>query len=569
MICLLLSLVILHPNCQTHSIVARVGSQAITFSELEHYLFSNVGDIEKYSTPALLKGELGKYVDARLKLADAYEMKVDRDESLLGRLRYYQDEVVYNSTLGKEVYDKAIPDSFLESKYRKLLKEFKIRHILVHADSNNLDELLTARTRLLTQRERILGGEKFAKIAKLFSEDSTTYWKGGEVGYIKFNDYDLGEMFYDALFALNPGIVSAPIRSNYGLHLVVIEDIRNTRLPPFKYLREQIRNSYIGANGREVVHYNGNLLERAKQAIKPRFRRKNLEFLLEKIWQIRRSDSLSQSGVIGRPLNDVLQVDDRRRELFRLGHRLFTIGNFLTKEGLQEPIRSSNLDEPKALQELLANGISENDYITQWGYHKGYDRQDDVKEVMARLKENEMITEIERIRVHNLIHKPAETEMMNYYRKHQGKYSAPARTKAQALLINDEDLAGEIIRLVRAGEDFSKLTDQYANTPDLTYRVLELSGDDRSAIGQRAVQMKLGEISELIQTNSSFAVIKVLDVTAGEPLEFNRVQSQIALDLRLAAVDSLRDLWLNKLKRQIKIQFYEDVLYRQGEKFIL
>ena len=98
----------------------------------------------------------------------------------------------------------------------------RVRHILIQpTELLNEEEV---RQRLLRVRQRIADGEDFADLARLYSEDRATRVNGGDLGWIS-----PGAMFPDferAMDKLEPGMVSEPIRTQFGLHLIEIVERR-------------------------------------------------------------------------------------------------------------------------------------------------------------------------------------------------------------------------------------------------------------------------------------------------------------------------------------------------------
>ncbi|MBW8370213.1 MAG: peptidylprolyl isomerase [Thiobacillus sp.] len=95
------------------------------------------------------------------------------------------------------------------------------RHILIK--TNELTSESDARNRLLQLKERIDNGVKFDELARLHSEDASAS-KGGDLGWI--NPGDTVPDFEKAMNALQPGEVSAPIQSPFGLHLIQVLERR-------------------------------------------------------------------------------------------------------------------------------------------------------------------------------------------------------------------------------------------------------------------------------------------------------------------------------------------------------
>lgn len=87
--------------------------------------------------------------------------------------------------------------------------------------------MITKRDKKLTQITQDIrsGKTTFENAAKEFSEDPGSALKGGELGWNMPDVYD--PAFRDALMRLNKGEISQPVRSNFGWHLIQLEDTRN------------------------------------------------------------------------------------------------------------------------------------------------------------------------------------------------------------------------------------------------------------------------------------------------------------------------------------------------------
>lgn len=91
------------------------------------------------------------------------------------------------------------------------LDEVKARHILVD-DALLADELY----------ERLTKGEDFAELAKEFSKDPGSAANGGDLGYFKRNE--MVKEFDEAAFSMEIGEISKPVQTNFGYHIIKVED---------------------------------------------------------------------------------------------------------------------------------------------------------------------------------------------------------------------------------------------------------------------------------------------------------------------------------------------------------
>lgn len=128
----------------------------------------------------------------------------------------------------------------LQAEYEKeianLGEQRKASHILLETGDALNDE--QARAKLEELRQRILAGEDFAALAKEFSNDSGSAAAGGDLGYAGQGVYDVA--FEEALFALQVGQVSAPVKSEFGWHLIRLDDIQAAEVPSLDSLKPQL-----------------------------------------------------------------------------------------------------------------------------------------------------------------------------------------------------------------------------------------------------------------------------------------------------------------------------------------
>ena len=128
-----------------------------------------------------------------------------------------------------------------------LSKQTRSRHILIKPN-----ELITeedAQERLLEFRERILEGEDFARLARLYSVDYTSGSEGGDIGWM---DPGATVKEYEAVTdRLEQGELSQPFRSQFGWHLVEVTG-RRTVDETEQNKREKIYSQLLQQKQREV-----------------------------------------------------------------------------------------------------------------------------------------------------------------------------------------------------------------------------------------------------------------------------------------------------------------------------
>jgi peptidyl-prolyl cis-trans isomerase SurA len=127
---------------------------------------------------------------------------------------------------------------------QKMVSQTRARHILLKA-SNKVD-IEHAREEIQKIRERIISGENFAAIATDISQDTGSAIKGGDLGWL--NKGDTVPPFERAMDTLQPGELSQPVVSRFGVHLIRVEERREVDVSEIQrkaVIREQIAKRKI------------------------------------------------------------------------------------------------------------------------------------------------------------------------------------------------------------------------------------------------------------------------------------------------------------------------------------
>lgn len=119
-------------------------------------------------------------------------------------------------------------------------EERKARHILVNFGADKA----AAKKKAEALAEQIRGGADFAAVARAESDDSGSKASGGELGWIK-RGMMTGD-FEDALFKLEPGALSEPVETEFGWHLIQLEELKPPTVRAFSEpeVRAQLLETY-------------------------------------------------------------------------------------------------------------------------------------------------------------------------------------------------------------------------------------------------------------------------------------------------------------------------------------
>jgi peptidyl-prolyl cis-trans isomerase C len=237
------------------NVIATVNDTQITEQDFEQYLEMkmasnpvNVGD------PAMVLNEM---INKELLLQAATASGIAERPDIAKQITESKNNILINSLINDKVSSIDNSDEALKAEYDAQvksinLKEYKARHILVNDED-------TAKA-IITELE---GGKDFATLAK---EKSTgpSGANGGDLGW--FQAQTMVPEFSAALETMEKGNISKePVKTQFGWHVILFEDIRDMEVPSFEESKAQIKS--ILAN-KTVQDYMTSLRDNAKIDIK-------------------------------------------------------------------------------------------------------------------------------------------------------------------------------------------------------------------------------------------------------------------------------------------------------------
>jgi len=166
---------------------------------------------------------LDLFVNYKLKLKEARDLKLDTVKSYLSEFNKYKEQLIEPFLKDREVTGKLVKEA-----YDRLTKEVKASHILVMVKPNAIPkDTLKAYNKVLDARSQIIAGKQFNEIAKQFSEDPSAKQNGGDLGY--FSAFSMVYPFETAAFNTPVEEVSMPFRTRFGYHIVKVFDVRDSK----------------------------------------------------------------------------------------------------------------------------------------------------------------------------------------------------------------------------------------------------------------------------------------------------------------------------------------------------
>ncbi|GAA5539429.1 MULTISPECIES: peptidylprolyl isomerase [Brucella/Ochrobactrum group] len=188
---------------------------------------------------------LAALIDIKAMSAEAEKQKLDQTDEFKARLAFLRERALHNEYFKDSIVDK-ISDADIRARYDKEIAamppqvEVRARHILVKT-KEEAEAII----------KKLAGGAKFEDLAKESSTDGSAA-NGGDLGY--FTEGQMVPEFEKAAFALKPGeYTKEPVQTQFGFHVIQLEDRRTKQPPAFDQVKEQIRSIILRERYVETV----------------------------------------------------------------------------------------------------------------------------------------------------------------------------------------------------------------------------------------------------------------------------------------------------------------------------
>ena len=153
----------------------------------------------------------------------------------------------------------SVEESEIQAAYEKRKAEFseeeqrKARHILVRVSASDSEATrVAARQKIEAAQARIKAGEDFSAVAKEVSDDAGTAKNGGDLGW--FKQGMMVAAFDGAVFSMDKASISDIVESEFGYHLISLDDIRQAHQTPYEQVKDKLRNEILVAHATEEAY---------------------------------------------------------------------------------------------------------------------------------------------------------------------------------------------------------------------------------------------------------------------------------------------------------------------------
>ncbi len=196
-----------------------VDNEPVTTAEFLK-VFNKNRDIVDEENKKTIEEYLELYINYKLKLKQAYQIKLDTVTAYKQELKKYREQLIL-----PYLKDSKVTELLVKEAYERMKNEVNASHILVLLNPKATPkDTLRAYNKIIEARTKVMNGAAFNEIAKQYSEDPSAKKNGGNLGY--FSTFAMVYPFENVAYKNKIGTVSMPFKTSFGYHIIRVNDRR-------------------------------------------------------------------------------------------------------------------------------------------------------------------------------------------------------------------------------------------------------------------------------------------------------------------------------------------------------
>jgi len=226
-------------------VVARVDGNPIHLSEVEEAVRGLPEQFRAMPPQMLYPVMLDQMISQRVLSNAARKLNLQDTPEVRARVRQAEEEALQQALLAREI-GPLLTEQALRARYDKDIAsqpqeaQVRARHILLQTETDARNAITA-----------LQGGADFAALARERSRGPGAA-EGGDLGF--FKKEEMPDAFAEAAFALQPGQFTAtPVRTQFGWHVIKLEERREEPRPTFEQSEEELRRAIIEEAATQVV----------------------------------------------------------------------------------------------------------------------------------------------------------------------------------------------------------------------------------------------------------------------------------------------------------------------------
>lgn len=458
------------------------------------------------------------------------------------------EEAAYKTPVG-EVYPELVQTRYgfhiikVTDKQNRV-PQIRASHIMVdfYNEAGEVDSMNT-RARIDSVKMLLQQGRNFEELAAIYSDDQGSKDKGGDLNY--FGRRQMVQEFDEAVFNLQLGQVSDPVRTNYGYHIIKLTEKKP--YPTFEEDKEELKRLY------KQTRYNPEY-DAYVNGLKSDFGFKVNDPLVNIL--VDRKDSVR----IGKSyFGSDLQNQYGDSTVFTIKNQAVNLTALIEK--IQENYEFSNklIDRP-----VMDNAIKKTggDMALDFEAMQLEKKFPEFKELMDDYKHGIYIFKLQEEEVWSKIAIDS-VKLYEFWQKDSQKYKFGDRVKFAEIFSRNDSLINNYYTLLKQGEIFDTLAAKYTERPGFKDKkgIFDLVEANSSELSTEANKLRNpGDYSAPFKNSGGFSIVKLIEKDPARTKTFEEAKAEVSGAFQEFESKRLEEEYINNLKRLYKPVYFYDKL---------
>jgi peptidyl-prolyl cis-trans isomerase C len=528
-------------------VVAKVGDRKITAEEIDRFLSHAGARFASADQELSFKRQLlDSMINQNLLIIGAYEHNLDNHEEVLRAIEGEKIKFLLDALIDKEIVSKSMPsEAEIKDWYVRMGEEIKVSHIVV-------DSLATAEEVLAKLKD----GAPFGELAVKYSQDQSVKRNQGDLGWVSWGM--MVDEFQNAAFRLKPGEVSAPVKTDFGYHIIKLIDRRKVEhRPSYAESKDYIRNLIMDRRQQKLAReYQEMLKEKYPISIE----KPTCEFVLNKL------EMMYPETINGHPRwrnnidPSVLDLAEKDLVLGKYTGGQLTIGQYLDNLRRIPPDKRPDFDKYDSLAEIVFQ-MSLMDIMAVEAKEKGIENSPRYKDNIRRFKEMAMADVMRNDTIPYDV-EVDEGEVEEYYDSHPEEFTTPTQFDVYEIQTADSGKAASWSRTTKTEREFKKIAASETIRPgkkQVSGKLGIITENEFPELYKAAADAN-GVIAGPVKVNTKYSVLWISRRIPPVHRALGDVKKQIVDKLTKQKGDALYSKWIDEMKKRVPIEVYDDVL---------
>ena len=256
-------------------------------------------------------------------------------------------------------------------------------------------------------------------------------------------------------------------------------------------------------------------------------------------------------------------------------------GKVITKAEFQQLLKRRGGEVPldKKMEIDLLNNLVQTIALGDAARGKGLDKRKDVQEIVKLNTDSVLANILIKEEVLDKI-SVSDEQAKNYYEKHLAQFKIPEKARVRHIMIKADksatddvkkkarEKAEEVLKKIKAGEDFAKLAMDYSDDPGSKAKGGDLGffekGKMFKTFDEAAFKLNPGEVSDIVETPYGYHIIKMGEKKEKEIQPYESVKDRVMTMAKDEIKAEKMKEYLSQVMKQADIKIFSEVL--EGEK---